>query len=158
MGRSSGPPGRLGETLGRVVQRIDPEKRLDVYRLWTFWADEVGTSIAERAAPLAFRAGVLSVRVSSHSWMQELQFMKETIRERLNARLGGERIRDIYFVSAPEAEVAPARKKVEAFSPPEPVQPLPAIGDPQVASVFQRIVQAHARRHTRSNAGGEPKD
>jgi predicted nucleic acid-binding Zn ribbon protein len=145
---SSGRPGRLAETLGRVVQRIDPEQRLEVYRVWTFWADEVGPSIAARAKPLRFRAGVLFVRVASHAWMQELQFMKETIRERLNARLGAALIRDVYFVSAPDPEVPAPEQKAEAPPAPEPVPSLPPIRDPRLADVFQRIVRAHSQRHT----------
>ena len=92
-------PRRVAETLQRLLQRIDPDRRLRVYEVWTFWEEEVGETIAARAEPAGFRRGVLSVRVNGHAWMQELQFMKETIREKLNARLGAELIRDIYFVS-----------------------------------------------------------
>ena len=139
-------PRGLGETLQRVLQRIDPDKRLDVYRVWTFWDEEVGEAIASRAEPAGFRAGVLSVRVSSASWTQELQFMKESIRERLNARLGEELIRDIYFVSGSttKRETAPAQDAVA--SKPIAVPLLPPIRDPELAAVFRRIVRAHARR------------
>jgi len=101
--------GTVADTLRRVLQRIDPDHRLEVYRLWTFWREEVGQAIAARAEPAGFRAGVLSVRVNSAAWMQELQFMKEELRERLNARLGADLIRDIYFVSGP------TRREPEAF-------------------------------------------
>jgi predicted nucleic acid-binding Zn ribbon protein len=156
--RDSNRPGRLAETLGRVVQRIDPDQRLEVYRVWTFWADEVGASIAARAEPLRFRAGVLFVRVASHAWMQELQFMKETLRERLNSRLGSPLIRDVYFVSAPEVEARPAAKEAEPPAPPEPVVPLPPIGDPRLADAFQRIARAHARRHAGRGTGAARKN
>jgi predicted nucleic acid-binding Zn ribbon protein len=145
-------PTRLADPLHRLLQRIDPDKRLEVYRLWTFWDREVGEAIAARARPASYRAGVLAVRVSSAAWMQELQFMKEEIRERLNARLGEELVRDIYFVSGPTAEApapAPPRDTVrEGAAESEPVT-LPRLRDPRLAEVFERILRAHRRRSRR---------
>lgn len=143
---SSSKPRALGETLRRVLQRIDPDKRLEVYRVWTFWEEEVGEAIAARAEPAGFRAGVLSVRVNSASWTQELQFMKETIRERLNTRLGDELIRDIYFVSGSTAKHEPEPQEEPIPSKPIAVPLLPAIRNPELAAVFRRIVRAHAQR------------
>jgi hypothetical protein len=84
--------------------------------------------------------------------MQELQFMKEEIRERLNARLGEDLVRDIYFVSGPTAEgraSAPARETVaEPEAESEPVT-LPRLRDPRLAEVFERILRAHRRRSRR---------
>jgi hypothetical protein len=150
---TSGKPRELGQTLQRVLQRIDPDKRLEVYRVWTFWDEEVGETIASRAEPAGFRAGVLSVRVSSAAWTQELQFMKETLRERLNARLGKELIRDIYFVSGSmtRREAEPVR---ETANKPIAVPLLPRMRDPNLAAVFRRLVRAHARRPTPTEPAG----
>src|SRR3990170_814017 len=147
MGRNPSRLRPLGEALERVLQRLDPEHRLRVYRLWTFWAEEVGPAIAARAEPAGYRAGVLSVRVSSAPWMQELQLMKETIRERLNARLGEPLIRDIYFVSgatARDRSPAPAEEPPPDAACPA-AEPLPPIRDAQLAAAFERLVRAHAR-------------
>lgn len=148
-------PSALGKTLERVLKRIDPDKRLEVYRVWTFWEEEVGEAIASRAEPAGFRAGVLSVRVSSASWTQELQFMKETLRERLNARLGKELIRDIYFISGSMArrEAPPAEDAVT--SKPIAVPLLPHIKNPELAAVFRRLVRAHARRPKHADPSGK---
>jgi predicted nucleic acid-binding Zn ribbon protein len=144
-------PSALGQTLERVLKRIDPDKRLEVYRVWTFWAEEVGEAIAARAEPAGFRAGILSVRVSSASWTQELQFMKETLRERLNARLGKELIRDIYFVSGSmtRRQAEPAEEAVA--SKPIAVPLLPHMQNPELAAVFRRLVRAHARRPSQAD-------
>jgi predicted nucleic acid-binding Zn ribbon protein len=135
-----------------LLQRIDPDQRLRVYRLWTFWDREVGEAIAARAQPASYRAGVLAVRVSSAAWMQELQFMKDEIRERLNARLGEELVRDIYFVSGAATEsrrAAPPRETVaEPDTEAEPVV-MPQLRDPRLAEVFERILRAHRRRARR---------
>jgi hypothetical protein len=153
----SSRPSAVGDTLRRVLQRIDPDKRLDVYRLWTFWAEEVGEAIASRAEPAGFRAGVLSVRVSSASWTQELQFMKETLRERLNARLGDDLIRDIYFVSGSMTRRDTEPAGDVGSSKPIAVPLLPPMRDPELAAVFRRIVRAHARRASRPDSPSQKK-
>jgi predicted nucleic acid-binding Zn ribbon protein len=43
---------------------------------------------------------VLIVAVDSPEWMQELQFLKHELRERLNARLGRSAVRDVFLVLA----------------------------------------------------------
>lgn len=145
------PPGRVADALRHVVQRIDPDRRLAVYRLWTFWADEVGPTVAARAEPASFRDGVLSVRVAGAAWMQELQFMKEDLRQRLNQRLGGEPIRDIYFVSGAVQRPAPPAR-TDPAPPEEPPVPLPPLKDHQLAAVFERLTRAARRRGRREGS------
>jgi hypothetical protein len=142
------PPTRVDEPLARVLARIDPQQRLRVYRLWTFWADEVGAAIAARAQPTAFRGGLLTVAVNGHAWMQELQFLKETLRERLNARLGQAAITDIYFV--PGSAAADPGNVVVDTAPDEaelaaPIE-LPALRNSEFADAFARLIRAHRRR------------
>jgi hypothetical protein len=75
--------------------------------------------------------------------------MKEEIRERLNARLGEDLVRDIYFVSGPTAESrAPARREQPAAEPEPDSEPvaLPPLRDPRLTEVFERILRAHRRR------------
>jgi len=145
MARARRPPEPVGDALQHVLQRIDPERRLALFRIW---ATEVGEAVAARAEPAAFRDGVLSVRVSGAAWMQELQFAKEEIRDRLNRRLGAEVIRDVYFVSG-GAERARTRDVPADPSPAdvadEPID-LPPLRDPRLAEVFGRIARAHRRR------------
>src|SRR5689334_11644282 len=92
------PPSRVADVLSTVLKRVDPDQQMRAYAIWTFWDDEVGAGIARRAQPARVRNGILFVTVATHSWMQELQFMKDDIRDRLNARLGEPLVRDIFFV------------------------------------------------------------
>jgi len=148
----------IRELVDRIFQRLDPENRRGVYRVWSFWAEEVGEAIAKRAQPAGYHGGVLSVRVSSHAWMQELQFLKEDIRARLNARLGGDQIRDIYFIAGRSvtAEAPP-----EPEPPPEPEEapavPIPPLRDRRLSEAFERVAQAHARRSRRNGRRNEPR-
>lgn len=150
MARPRNRPDRVADALRQVVQRIDPERRLAAYRLWTFWAEEVGPAVAARAEPSAFRDGVLSVRVAGAGWMQELQFMKDDLRQRLNRRLGADLIADIYFVSgpAPRAARAPAAPAPPAAPIEAPIA-LPAVSDPALAAVLARLAEAARTRGRR---------
>lgn len=146
------PPNPVGNVLADVMKRIDPEQQMRAYGVWTFWNDEVGATIARRAQPTRFRNGILFVAVASHSWMQELQYMKEDIRTRLNNRLDAPLVRDIYFVSGSvtvEAEIAPVDHAAAVPAVSEAPPPLPIIADTELAAAFARVVAARARARTR---------
>src|SRR5215470_8394471 len=141
----------VSDVLDDVLKRVDPEQLLPAYRIWTFWNDEVGDGIAQRAQPSRFRNGILFVTVATHSWMQELQFMKQALRDRLNARLGAELVRDIFFVSGALEAVGGADPATPArLLRGDPQVPLPPIADPALAAAFARIVAARATRVTRA--------
>lgn len=150
MARPRRPPQSVGDALQRVLQRIDPDRRLAVFRVW---AAEVGDTVARRASPVGFRDGILSVRVSGAAWMQELQFAKEEIRERLNRRLGADVVRDVYFVAgtvpAPQPPVVPpprAGNEDTGGDDDDAIADLPPLRDPRLAEIFARIARAHRRR------------
>lgn len=144
---------RLEGPLGGLLTRLDPGGRMRVYRLWDFWDEVVGAAIAGRARPYRLHDGVLMVQVSSHTWMQELQFLKEEIRGKLNARLGAALIRDLHFI--------PGRWRAKAAPKPGPPPPvvavpeLPSTGSPEQDAVLRRIAYAAAVR--RAAAAPPPK-
>lgn len=150
--RAVGAPSSVGDVLSSVLARVDPEQQLRAYRIWTFWDDEVGGTIARRAQPLRFRDGVLVVGVATHTWMQELRFMKDAIRDRLNARLGANLVQDIFLLSGQVKNTA-APVEVEV-PPPEPAGPslivLPPMANAALADAFNRVVQARAKRLART--------
>jgi hypothetical protein len=67
------------------------------YAVWGVWDQAVGETVAQQAQPAFVRGGILFVKCSSSAWMQQLQFMKVTIRDELNRLLGKEVIKDIRF-------------------------------------------------------------
>lgn len=137
---------RLSGPLDGLLARYDPDGRIRVYRLWDFWDEVVGEAIAQRARPYRLRDGVLMVQVSSHTWMQELQFLKQEIRAKLNAKLEAALITDLHFVPGKWRE-----KKEQP--PPAPLPPIPVVvpelpstGSPELDEVIQRVAVAAARR------------
>jgi predicted nucleic acid-binding Zn ribbon protein len=141
-------PTRVRDPLKMVLRRVDPEQKLRAYRVWTFWADELGEAIAARAQPVGLRAGVLTVAVNNHAWMQELQFMRDEIVGRLNARLGQPLIKDIFLISGTKEEEKPAAQS-RMFGTPEPAHSsvaIPPLRDARLSAVFERLAEAQARR------------
>ena len=69
------------------------------------WPDAVGPLVAANAEPVSERAGALTVSCAASVWAQELDLMAETIIERLNGALGGERIARLRCVTTPPPEV-----------------------------------------------------
>jgi len=95
---SSQRPTRLGDVLHAALERLPDARRLADHAVWAHWEAVVGPTVARHARPVRLRAGLLVVAVDSPEWMQELQFLKHELRERLNARLGRHVLRDVFLV------------------------------------------------------------
>ena len=136
----------VNEVLGTVLKRVVAPQKLAAYSVWTFWNDEVGETIARNAQPLHFRAVMLVVTVANHAWIQDLQFMKESIRDKLNARLGQALIRDIQLecgkVIAPPTSVPEPRRLTGRAA----VVDVAVINDSDVRDAFTRLLDARTRR------------
>ncbi len=61
------------------------------------WTETVGDEVAANARPVQLRQGRLTVSASSSAWAQTLQLMAETIKDRLNERLGAEVVSEVVF-------------------------------------------------------------
>lgn len=65
--------------------------------IWEVWDEVVGSSIAEHAQPSNISKKQLRVHVSEPIWLQELEFMAEMIKEKLNQRLGRNAVEKVFF-------------------------------------------------------------
>ncbi len=86
--------------LRAALGRLPEAERLADHAVWAHWDAVVGPTIAAHARPERMKRGVLFVAVDSAEWMQELQFLKHELRERLNARLGRPAVRTLFVVLA----------------------------------------------------------
>jgi len=118
--RPKSTPQSISGILDALLEQKKLKKRIDDCRAMDLWDAVVGEKIAGRTSPFALKDGVLKVTVSDHGWLQELQFLKEEIKERLNEALGGESIKSLYFKlgpvkerEAPAPPVAEQLKKVK---------------------------------------------
>jgi len=69
----------------------------DDARIWAVWDEVVGPSISKNAQPLWIKHGRLRVNVTDPIWLQELGFLKQNIKEKLNEKLGRDAVRVIEF-------------------------------------------------------------
>ena len=143
-------PERLGAVLDHSLKRFELGARLDQYGVWPIWNEAVGKTIARNAQPHTIRNGTLFVKVSSPVWMQQLQFMKEMIAEKLNQRLKGDVVKTIFFmvghIEVSEIETTeaiaepstPARRIDEKF--------LNSIEDDEIREAFRKLIKSFSRR------------
>ena len=87
----------LGDILTELFRSgslpINPEDA----RIWEVWENVVGTHIARYARPSWIRQGRLRVEVSDPIWLQELRFVGEDIRGRLNRQLDRDAVSKLEF-------------------------------------------------------------
>jgi predicted nucleic acid-binding Zn ribbon protein len=70
-------------------------------RIWTTWEEAVGKTIAGHARPSWIKKGCLRVIVSDSIWLQELDYVKETIIDKVNEKLGEKVVERIDFRFGP---------------------------------------------------------
>jgi predicted nucleic acid-binding Zn ribbon protein len=140
----------VGDVLEQSLKRLDLAARLDDYAVWPIWNDVVGKVIARNAQPEKIRNGTLFVKVSSPVWMQQLQFMKDMIAGKLNHRLKGETVKNLFFmVGRIEAsvEVTEEPKDVaENLEAPLNEDFLQSIADPEMRAAFRKLLKSYSRR------------
>jgi len=138
------------------------------HRLWEVWEQAVGPEVARRAYPAELRRGRLTVAVENASWMQQLSFLREQLRDTLNQALGQEVVKEIRMRQAPPDRPPPPRGR----EPPPPwlSEPLDApalqtiddelaaLPDPELRELLRRVrVRAEqARRHRGGPAAPAP--
>jgi len=141
---------RLGDVLGTSLKRLDLSSRLEEYGVWPIWNDIVGKTIALNAQPEKIRNGTLFVKVSSPVWMQQLQFMKEMIADRLNRRLKAERVKNIFFIVGRIDPSSVLETETDASAPATSAPEiddrfLESVNDPALRQAFKRLLQSYAR-------------
>lgn len=148
---------RVGAVLEQSLKRLDLAPRLDEYGVWPIWNEVVGKTIARNAQPEKIRQGTLFVKVSSPVWMQQLQFVKDMITDKLNQRLRQDVVKNIFFMVGridSAAEEAPPDSLGDEANPISERQVdqefLASIQDLEIREAFQKLLKSFARRKTRS--------
>jgi predicted nucleic acid-binding Zn ribbon protein len=88
----------VGDTLENVMRKLGLTERLTEGQILAAWKDIVGDWFALHTCPDRLRDGILFVRVVQSSVHYELdRNCKTRIIQKLKARFGGNRVRDIRF-------------------------------------------------------------
>ena len=141
-------PARATAVLTDLVERLAFRERLREHAVWNVWKEVVGTLLSSKAEPVRIQDGKLFVTVANSTWMQELQFLKDDIRSRLNHRLRAPIVREIFLVLG----ASKRRRREEAPAKIHPVDEtairalVPETGRPDVEAAIRRVARARARR------------
>ncbi len=143
-------PRPVADLLAEALRGQPAERRLKEGRIWLVWDEAVGERIASLARPVSFRDGTLTVAVANAPWMQQLNFLKRGIVEKLNSLLGEAVVRDIYLKAG--------RAESPADAPPDR-RPSPreltreeqefvaveseAVDDPELRKIISRLMAKH---------------
>jgi predicted nucleic acid-binding Zn ribbon protein len=99
--RKMAKPDQLGNVLESVLKASSLQIDLSLHKLWRQWDDLVGPTIAQNARPAAIKGKLLLINVSSAPWMQQLQYLKDDLVEKINDDFDKEIVTDIRFKIGP---------------------------------------------------------
>lgn len=153
MGKNDSQIEKLAEILQKSLKRLDLAPRLVEYGVWPIWNEIVGAAIARNAQPEKIRNGTLFVKVSSATWMQELQYMKEMISQKLNQSLGRDVVKNIFFFVGKVETTVPSStdQKTSASGPPLlglklDEEQLRGVKDPEIRRALRKLYAARSRK------------
>jgi len=81
------------------------------WKLWRKWPEIVGQTLAQNTDPVGYYRRTLVVWVKNASWLQQLSFASDPIKEKVNAFLGKEWIYRVRFTI--QKNEGPHREKVK---------------------------------------------
>lgn len=156
-------PIKLQDILGPYLRKTGLGRRLEESRIFCLWPEIVGKAISENTQPLGVRNRILQVKVINSVWMQQLQFLKGIILQKIKNQDEGQGIDDIkFYLGEIEKSQQEAAKKSICPVPWETLgreekekieKEVEAVQDPEIreslARLFARGIQARGRRNSK---------
>ncbi len=90
-------PKPIRSVLDQTLRALEIDAPLKAHSIWGAWKEIVGESVALHAQPHSIQNRILFIHVSHSTWIQQLQFLKSTLLEKINSFLGEPLIQDIRF-------------------------------------------------------------
>ncbi len=109
----------LASFLPGLVKEKGWEVQVELHSLFLDWREIVG-EIADYASPDKIKKNVLFIQVGNSAWMQQLQYRKVELLDRLNRRLKLSQVVDIRFTLADRDTKEPDKQDSDTirFEPP----------------------------------------
>ncbi len=149
----------IGEILFSAFKRRGMAAKLEENAVLKFWPKAVGRQISLQTQPDSLRGGTLFVKATSSVWVQQLHFMKEDIRQKLNELAGKDAIKEIRFTVGHEIslakitmeeEIAAANKSFLKSRDKKMIADCTAsLADPELAAILKRVMQTEINRRRR---------
>ncbi len=150
----------IGEVLFSVLKKRGMTSKLEENALVKLWPKAVGPQIASKTQPDCLRNGTLFVKTISSVWVQQLHFIKEEIRSKLNELSGKSSIKEIRFLvghkliqEKAQENVSLTKKTILKKRDKEMIaECTAALADRELAEIFKRVMQVEiSRRRQREN-------
>lgn len=87
----------LKTVLNTILQKQNLDNRLKDFRVFDIWEEAVGTRIARHSQPRGLKDHILRVAVDNSIWVQQLTFLEEQLKEKLNRMMGSAVVEKIRF-------------------------------------------------------------
>jgi len=104
-------PQSIQSILEKTLKTLEIDVPLKTYSIVGAWNEIVGESVAGHSQPRSIRNQILFIDVTHPTWMQQLQFLKPTLLEKVNGFLGEPLIQDIRFKLGKVSPTLPAPPK-----------------------------------------------
>ena len=87
----------LGNILSKSFKNLGIETKFAQQQIMDQWDDIAGEKIGSVSAPEYFKFRTLFVKVLDPVWLQQLVFLEDKIKEKINKRINRELVQKIYF-------------------------------------------------------------
>lgn len=67
------------------------------WKLWLRWSEFAGATIGKHSEPVGYVRGNLYIWVKNSTWMQQMVFMREPLKESINKKLGFNFVKNIHL-------------------------------------------------------------
>jgi len=106
-------PQPIRSVLENTLKGLEINVPLKSYSILGAWNEIVGATVAAHSQPRSIRNRILFIDVSHSTWMQQLQFLKPTLLEKVNHFLGEPLIQDIRFKLGRVPPSTPSHSKTD---------------------------------------------
>ncbi len=140
MARRKGEAAHIGNLLQRWIRNNRMDEQVLRHTLRARWAAVVGERLASRTRPHGLYRGRLKVRVANSTWLNELNFIKDSIVQRIGEEIGQGKVREVVLVVG-ELDPPPGSARREVRRPAPEVVPAPRVEVPaEVARAVEEAV------------------
>ena len=145
----------VGELVQTVTRRLLDQPRGKAQKLTWVWRQVAGAKVAQHTEPTRLTNGILTIRVDSPVWNNQLHHLKPELLEKLQNHLPPGTLREIRFKQG-VLNTIPDWLKPNPGLPPRPVPCeedkkraevlVATVSDPEIQEILRRIVLAHMTR------------
>ncbi|MBI1822798.1 MAG: DUF721 domain-containing protein [Nitrospirae bacterium] len=96
-----GRPQQISEILKPLLKRYGLETQIQIYTLVEEWKELVGNQLASHTLPYQLKFHKLFLYVDSPAWMNQLIYLKEELKNKINKEVGENWVQDIVMKVGP---------------------------------------------------------